>query len=358
VVVADLEDARRAHLHWVTDTEPGISRRHRGTGFGYCRSDGAAVRDRPTLDRIRALAVPPAWTDVWICPDPDGHIQATGRDARKRKQYRYHERWRELRDANKYDRTIAFAQALPRIRARVAADLRLRGLVRNRVLAAIVRLLDLTLIRVGNAEYAKDNKSYGLTTMRSSHAVIDGDGIRLSFRGKGGKRVVAEVHDRRVATIMERCTTLPGEDLFQYLDEDEVAHGISSDDVNAYLRDIAGDDFSAKDFRTWAGTVITARALREAGIAGSSSEEKRLVTEAVREAAGQLGNTVAVCRRCYVHPQVIKAYADGTLLTLRFGTSSTASTTIGRVPESLRSEERAVLRLLRANARDTARKRA
>jgi DNA topoisomerase-1 len=344
VVDAELADARRAHLHWVTDSGPGISRRRRGSSFGYLKGD-APIRDRETLARIRALAVPPAWTDVWICPDPNGQIQATGRDARKRKQYRYHVRWREIRDANKYDRTIAFAEALPHIRARVESDLRLRGLVRNRVLAAIVRLLDLTLIRVGNAEYAKDNKSYGLTTMRSSHAVIDGDAIRLSFRGKGGKRVIAETHDRRVATVMQRCTELPGEELFQYEDEDGEAHAVTSEDVNTYLREIVGNDFSAKDFRTWAGTVITANALRTLGPAETATDEKRRLIEAVSEAATQLGNTVAVCRRCYVHPQIFAAYSDGTLLKVRFG-SDTAS-----VSGSLRSAERAVLRLLRAAER-------
>jgi DNA topoisomerase I len=341
VVDAEVADAQRAHLHWVTDTAAGISRRRRGSSFSYLK-DGTPIRDHQTLARIRALAVPPAWTDVWICPDPNGHIQATGRDARKRKQYRYHERWREIRDSNKYDRTIAFAQALPHIRARVDSDLRLRGLVRNRVLAAMVRLLDLTLIRVGNPEYAKDNKSYGLTTMRSSHVVIEGDAIRLSFRGKGGKRVAAEAHDRRVATVMQRCTSLPGEELFQYVDEDGEPHAVTSDDVNAYLREIAGDDFSAKDFRTWAGTVITAHALRTSGPSATAADEKRHVIEAVSEAAAQLGNTVAVCRRCYVHPQVFEAYGDGTLLQLRFGTGGAT------VSGSLRSDERAVLRLLRA----------
>jgi DNA topoisomerase-1 len=347
---ADLEDARRAHLHWVPDTGPGITRRRRGSHFSYLK-DGAPVRDRPTLDRIRALAVPPAWTDVWICPDPNGHIQATGRDARKRKQYRYHERWREVRDSNKYDRTVAFGEALPRIRARVDSDLRLRGLVRNRVLAAIVRLLDLTLIRVGNAEYAEDNKSYGLTTLRSSHAVISGEAIRLSFRGKGGKRVTAEARDRRVATIMRRATNLPGEELFQYVDEDGEARAVASDDVNAYLREIAGDDFSAKDFRTWAGTVITAHALRTLGPSETATEEKRRVIEAVSEAASQLGNTVAVCRRCYVHPQVFTAYGNGTLAKLRFGIASAEQASDAVLSGSLRPDERAVLRLLHAGER-------
>jgi DNA topoisomerase-1 len=361
VSIADVDAARSAHLRWVSDSTPGITRRRHGAHFRYAHPDGSPVRDNETLERIRSLAVPPAWTDVWICPNPLGHLQATGRDARKRKQYRYHPRWREARDESKYDHTIEFAEALPRIRARVDADLRRRGLSRARVLAAVVRLLDLTLIRVGNAEYAKENGSYGLTTMRTSHADIAGDSIRLSFRGKGGKRVVADVRDRKVATIMQRCTALPGEELFQYVDDDGEARGVSSDDVNAYLKEIGGGDFSAKDFRTWAGTVITARSLRTLGASTNSSEEKRRVLEAVGSAATELGNTVAICRRCYVHPQVLSAYTDGSLLRLRFGALTIVS---GRSEAStvrgLRPDERAVLRLLRSagNARGsrTARK--
>jgi DNA topoisomerase-1 len=346
-VTVDLEAARRAHLRWVNDAAPGIGRRKHGDHFRYARPDGSPVRDAETLSRIRALAIPPAWTDVWICVEPLGHIQATGRDARGRKQYRYHTRWREARDESKYDRTIEFAEALPRIRAQVDADLRRRGLQRERVLAAVVRLLDLTLIRIGNAEYAKENKSFGLTTLRASHVAIDGDNIRLSFRGKGGKRVTADVHDRRVAAVMERCTTLPGEELFQYVDDEGAGRTVSSDDVNTYLREIGGGDFSAKDFRTWAGTVITARSLRELGACATTTEEKRRMIEAVREAATHLGNTVAVCRRCYVHPHVLNAYSDGSLLNLRFG-GKVVPRNDPSSPAGLRADERAVLRLLRS----------
>jgi DNA topoisomerase I len=342
-----LEAAREAHLRWVSDDVPGITRRSRGAHFRYLNPDGSAVTDTTTLSRIRSLAIPPAWTGVWISTDPRGHIQATGRDARKRKQYRYHQRWREVRDDAKYDHSIEFAQALPRIRAQVDVDLRRRGLSRERVLAAVVRLLDLTLIRIGNPEYAKENKSYGLTTMRTTHATVDGDDIRLSFRGKGGKRVSAMVHDRRVARVMARCTSLAGEELFQYLDDDGEAHTVTSDDVNAYLQSAGGGDFTAKDFRTWAGTVITARSLRELGASATSTEEKRRMVEAITVAATQLGNTVAVCRRSYVHPEVLSAYTDGTLLKLRFGSQSSAAAVEEPLTGNLRSDERAVLRLLR-----------
>ena len=345
------EAAREARLRWVNDDAPGIIRRSHGAHFRYTNPDGSGVTDQETLRRIRSLAIPPAWTSVWICSDPRGHIQATGRDARKRKQYRYHPRWREVRDDAKYDHSIEFAQALPRIRAQVDVDLRRRGLSRERVIAAVVRLLDLTLIRIGNAEYAKENRSYGLTTMRTSHASLDGDDIRLSFRGKGGKRVTATVHDGRVATVMARCTTLPGEELFQYLDDDGEAHTVTSDDVNAYLQTAGGGDFTAKDFRTWAGTVITARSLRELGASATSTEEKRRMVEAITVAATQLGNTVAVCRRSYVHPEVLTAYTDGTLLKLRFGGRSSAAAVDELPAADLRSDERAVLRLLRTIAK-------
>lgn len=336
--------ARRMRLRWANDAAPGITRRRRGRGFVYRRPSGSPVRDPATLTRIRALAIPPAWQDVWISTDPIGHIQATGRDARKRKQYRYHDRWREERDASKYDRVVEFAQALPRIRGRVDADLRARGLTRERVLAAIVRLLDVTMIRVGNEEYARDNRSYGLTTMRSSHVTIAGDTISLSFRGKGGKRVTADVHESRVATIMQRCTALPGEELFQYLDGDDAVHAIGSDDVNEYLRDAAGGEFSAKDFRTWAGTVITAHALSEPDPDGGLVNERNRIKEAIAEAAAQLGNTPAVCRRCYIHPEVFAAYEDGSLAKLRFGPRTSGAAK--RVRTGLRPEERATLRLL------------
>ena len=332
-IAAGVEVARRAQLRWVSDAMPGIARRRHGDSFVYTRPNGSRVRDPATLQRISGLAVPPAWSDVWICADPDGHIQATGRDMRRRKQYRYHPHWCEVRDEAKYDRVIEFGKALPRIRSRVDIDLNRRSLTRERVLAATVRLLDLTLARVGNAEYAKANGSYGLTTMRARHVDIDGERIRLNFRGKGGKRVTADVRDRRVATVLQRCTTLPGEELFQYVDENDDVHTVTSDDVNAYLREISGSDFTAKDFRTWAGTVTAACALRELGAFDSMREAKLQVRQAIERAAGQLGNTAAICRRCYVHPQVLDAYMDGSLLKARFR------------PEA---EERAVLRLLSA----------
>jgi len=347
-LTVDLEAARRAHLRWVTDTAPGIARRRHGAHFRYTRPDGLSVRDVDTLRRIKSLAIPPAWTDVWICSDAAGHIQATGRDARGRKQYRYHPRWREVRDEAKYDRTIEFAEALPRIRGQVDADLRRRGLQRERVLAAVVRLLDLTLIRIGNPEYAKENRSFGLTTLRADHVDLNGDTIHLSFRGKGGKRVTAGVHDRAVASVMQRCTSLPGEELFQYVDDEGKARAVTSDDVNAYLREIGGGDFSAKDFRTWAGTVITARSLRELGACATTADEKRRLLEAVAVAATHLGNTVAVCRRCYVHPQVLNAYSDGSLLKLRFGGTAVEARPDRSGSTSLRGDERAVLRLLRS----------
>ena len=342
--------ARRADLRWVTDTIPGITRRRSGAGFRYVARNGGVVRDLETLRRIRDLSIPPAWTDVWISPDPAGHIQATGRDARGRKQYRYHPRWREIRDEDKFDRTIAFAEALPRIRSRVDADLRRQALCRERVLAAIVRLLDKTLVRVGNVEYARSNRSYGLTTMRANHVAIDGDSIHLSFPGKGGRRVTADVSDRRVARVMQRCTSLRGEELFQYVGHDGEARMVTSDDVNAYLSEIAGGDFTAKDFRTWAGTVIAARALGEFGAGATTRETKQQLTAAIGEAARHLGNTVAVCRRCYVHPQVLRAHAVGALAKLRFVDAGSGRRQERAGGGKLRPEERAVLRLLRAGA--------
>jgi DNA topoisomerase I len=332
-IAAGVEVARRAELRWVSDVMPGITRRRHGASFVYTRANGSKVRDQATLQRINTVAVPPAWTDVWICPDPDGHIQATGRDMRRRKQYRYHPRWCEVRDETKYDRVIEFGKALPRIRSRVESDLGRRGLTRERVLAATVRLLDLTLARVGNAEYAKANGSYGLTTMRARHVDLDGEHIRLSFRGKGGKRVTADVRDRRVATVLQRCTTLPGEDLFHYVDGNGEVHTVTSDDVNSYLREVSGSEFTAKDFRTWAGTVTAACALRDLGTFNSLREAKRQVRHAIERTAGRLGNTAAICRRCYVHPQVLDAYMDGSLLKAQFRRGA---------------EERAVLRLLSA----------
>jgi DNA topoisomerase-1 len=350
--MSELSDARAAAdaagLRYVSDDRPGIRRRRAGRGFSYRAPDGSLVRDRELLRRIRSLAVPPAWTHVWICPDPDGHIQASGRDARGRKQYRYHPSWREIRDSTKFARTILFAEALPRIRERVAHDMSLPGVPREKILATVVRLLETTLIRVGNAEYARDNGSYGLTTLRTRHARIRGSRLRLRFTGKGGKRHEVDIMDRRVAGIVKRCQELPGQELFAYVDDDGVVRDVGSADVNAYLWEIGGHDFTAKDFRTWAGTVLAARALeaqdRESlDVASSEREVKSRVLRAVEQVAKSLGNTPSVCRQCYVHPAVFDAYIDGAMVR---ATRRRAARTVER-DGSLDQEERRVLKLLR-----------
>ena len=308
VVVAD-----SAGLAYVSDEDPGIRRRKSGAGFAYVGPDGKPVKDAATLERIRKLAIPPAYSDVWICPDPQGHIQATGRDARGRKQYRYHERWRSVRDETKYARMAAFGRALPSIRARVDADLSKRGLPREKVLAAVVRLLEMTLIRVGNTEYARTNNSFGLTTMRDRHVKFEGSEVRFEFKGKSGVAHKTGVRDRRLARIVKSCQDIPGQRLFQYVDEDGVRHAVESADVNAYLREITGEDFTAKDFRTWAGTIAAAKALAMQPAPASDREAKQLVTTCVKATAGLLGNTPAVCRSAYIHPEVIQAFVEGRL---------------------------------------------
>jgi DNA topoisomerase I len=300
-------------LRYTPDGGPGISRRRAGKGWSFRGPDGTAVRDPQDLRRIRALAIPPAWTDVWINPDPRGHIQATGRDARGRKQYRYHEKWRATRDETKFSRMIAFGEALPRIRERIAADLSLPGLAREKILATIVRLLDESLIRVGNSEYARDNGSYGLTTLREEHVDVSGSTVRFAFRGKSGKMHEIGVRDRRVARIIQRLQDLPGQHLFQYLDADGEPRTIDSDDVNAYLREIAGQEFTAKDFRTWAGTVLAAHSLRGLGPSETQTAMKANIVTAIDAVAERLGNTRAVCRSSYIHPAVLLGYETGTL---------------------------------------------
>jgi DNA topoisomerase I len=267
------------------------------------------------LKRIRSLAIPPAWTSVWICPYPNGHIQATGRDKRGRKQYRYHPRWREVRDESKYGKMLVFGRVLPVIRARVDADLRRRGLSRERVLAAVVRLMEVTLCRVGNNEYARANKSYGLTTLRDRHVDIDGSRIHLSFRAKHGIRHETDIRDRRLARIVKDCRDLPGYELFQYLDEEGNRHSIDSADVNEYLREISGEEITAKDFRTWAATNLAALALQEFELFDTEAKKKHAVVRAVENVAKHLGNTPAICRKCYIHPAVFDGYLDGTLAT-------------------------------------------
>jgi DNA topoisomerase-1 len=306
-------DVQPRGLVYVNDHEPGLRRVSSGSGFSYRDADGRPVKDPETLERIRKLVIPPAWTQVWICPDPRGHIQATGRDQRGRKQYRYHDAWREARDENKYDRLIAFGRALPRLRKRVQADLARRGLPREKVLAAVVRLLESTLILVGNAEYAKLNGSFGLTTLRDRHAKISATGVVFEFRGKSGKVHRTGLRDRRLARIVKSCQDLPGQRLFQYLDENGERSAVGSADVNAYLREAMGEDFSAKDFRTWAGTLSAVRALLTVPPPASETEAKRQQAICVKAIAGLLGNTPAVCRKAYIHPGVLEAHARGGL---------------------------------------------
>jgi DNA topoisomerase-1 len=307
------ESARAAGLRYVSDEKPGLRRRRSGKGWTYLNPAGKVVGDAEDRARIRALAIPPAWTDVWICPRADGHIQATGRDARGRKQYRYHPEWRAVRDETKFGRMVAFAGALPAIRARIDADLSRRGMPRAKVLAAVVRLLELTLIRVGNDEYARDNDSYGLTTLRSDHVDVEGSVLRFRFRGKSGVAHELGVRDRRVARIVERCQDLPGEELFEYVDDEGEPHRVSSDDVNDYLREASGQDFTAKDFRTWGGTVLALFALRRMGPAEGAAEAKKNVVEAVKQVARALRNRPATCRKFYIHPAVPAAYVEGDL---------------------------------------------
>jgi DNA topoisomerase-1 len=332
--------AVEAGLRYSSDDRPGITRRRSGRGFTYRRPDGSTVRDPDTLARIRSIAIPPAWTDVWIAQSPRGHIQATGRDARGRKQYRYHAEWRSTRDEAKYDRVIGFARALPRIRAQVDADLSRAGLPREKVLALVVRLLELTLLRVGNDEYRRLNGSFGLTTLRRRHAEVDGSVVRFRFRGKGGRVQETTVRDRRLARAVARCQELPGQELFAYVDDAGDARDVRSDDVNDYLRSIAGDAYTAKDFRTWAATVLAWRALRSAEPAEGPAA-RRSVTDAIDAVAERLGNTTAVCRSSYVHPGVVEAYLGGDM---------------GRGPwtragPGSKAEEAAVIRLLRRQAR-------
>lgn len=336
-----IEAAKEAGLRYVTDERRGIRRHRAGRGFRYVGPGGGPIADESELRRIRKLAIPPAWTDVWISPDPRGHLQATGRDAKGRKQYRYHERFREIRDETKYERMLDFAKALPKIRARVDADLGAARLTREKVLATVVHLLETTLIRVGNEEYAKENRSYGLTTLRERHVDVDGSRVRFRFRGKSGKEHDVDVRDRRVARVIEQLQELPGQELFCYVGDDGEVHTVDSDDVNAYLREIAGQEFTAKDFRTWAGTVLAAKALSAIEHVENVRIAKKHVTEAVERVAARLGNTRTVCRKCYIHPAIVDAYLDGDLArTLR----GRATKQLDR--DDLTEDEERVLRFL------------
>ncbi len=336
-----LESAKVAGLRYVNDeTSPGIRRVGRLSRVRYVRPDGRPLTDPAELQRVRSLAIPPAWTEVWICADANGHLQATGRDARGRKQYRYHARWREVRDEVKYGRLIAFAEALPGIRRRTDADLRRPGLPREKVLATVVQLLEKTLIRVGNEEYARENGSVGLTTMKDGHATVKGGIVRFSFRGKSRVQHAIDLQDRRLARIIKACRDLPGQELFQYLGDDGTTQSIGSSDVNAYLREISGQDFTAKDFRTWAGTVLAAQALAELQVSATAAAARRSIVAAIESVAKRLGNTKAVCRKCYIHPAILEAYMDGaTIQTLRSRARLAEGVGLG-------AEERAVVRLI------------
>jgi DNA topoisomerase-1 len=309
------ESAAEAGLRYVRNCGPCIRRVRSGKSFRYLDPSGRPLRDPKHLQRIRSLVIPPAWTDVWICPSANGHLQAVGRDARGRKQYRYHPQYRAVRDQAKFSRTIAFGTVLSVIRQRARKDLELRGLPREKVLAAVVRLLETTLIRVGNDEYARENDSFGLTTMRNHHVKIDGATLMFRFRGKSGLDHSIELADRHLARIVKRCQELPGRELFEYVDESGTVRAVDSGDVNDYIRSIAGDDFTAKDFRTWAGTVLAVRELYAAGAAPSESAAKRAVVEAVKNVARRLGNRPATCRKYYIHPAILDAYSDGALFT-------------------------------------------
>jgi DNA topoisomerase-1 len=342
--------ARAAGLRYDNPDDPGNSRRRHGRGFAYRGPDGQRIRDADTLRRIRRLAIPPAWTEVWICVSGNGHIQAVGRDARGRRQYRYHELWRQVRDETKYERSVAFARALPHLRAQVARDLRRAGLPREKVVATVVRLLETTLLRVGNDEYARANRSFGLTTLRNRHARVDGHRLRLCFRGKGGKSHEVGLRDRRLARIIRECQELPGQRLFQYQDAEGATQAVTSDDVNDYIRRATGGDFTAKDFRTWAGTLLAARALREIAAAEDEPAKKSL-SRAIEDVARSLGNTPTVCRSCYIHPAVVDAYLDGTLARALQRRRSPALANDTRLDH----DERTVLGLLQRRAGEQAR---
>jgi DNA topoisomerase-1 len=343
--VVDVKDAAEyAGLVYVSDDKPGIRRRRAGKGFRYENSDGKKVTDPSTLKRIKTLAVPPAWTDVWICSKANGHVQATGRDARGRKQYRYHPRFREVRESTKYHHMLAFAESLPAIRRKAQKHLALPGLPREKVLATIVRLLEATLIRVGSDEYARINKSYGLTTLKNRHVEVNGSALKFNFKGKSGKVWKLGVRDRRIAKVIRACQDLPGQELFQYVDDDGETCDVTSTNVNAYLREISGEDITAKDFRTWHGTVLAALALQEFAKFDSEAGAKRNIRKAIQTVAARLGNTPTICRKCYIHPEIISSYVEGSLL---FQVKRKAEEELRQDLASLSPEEAAVLTLLR-----------
>ena len=346
VVVGDpMEAAEEAGLRYVGEDQPGYTRKLKDDDFEYFDTEGKPICDEQRLLRIKRLAIPPAYTDVWICPASNGHIQATGRDARGRKQYRYHERWRVVRDENKYERIVIFGQALPKIRRRVSKDLSLPGLPQNKVLATVVQLLQRTFIRVGNEEYARENKSFGLTTMKDRHVDIKGSKLRFRFRGKSGKQHEVDMQDRRIAKIVSKLQDLPGQDLFQYVDDSGEIRDITSEDVNNYLREITGEDFTAKDFRTWAGTVLAAMALNALGAFETKKQAKANIKDAISAVAKILGNTPAICRKCYVHPAVLETYLDGQTIE---GLKQKTDQVLEDEALDLRDSEKAILKFLQA----------
>lgn len=341
------EFAAATGLRWVNDTAPGIRRLKRGKAFEYRSPAGKKLADEATLRRIRSLVIPPAWTDVWISPHTDGHIQATGIDARKRKQYRYHPHWRKTRDQSKFDRMLAFGKQLPKIRRATRQHLKLPGLPRQKVLAAMVQLLEKTLIRIGNDEYAKANNHFGLTTMRDRHATIKGDTVTFRFQGKSGVHHDLELHDGKLAKIIRACQELPDQELFAYRNDDGTWSDVTSSDVNGYLKEIAGQDFTAKDFRTWAGTVLAAQALQEISSFDTQIEAKKNILRAVESVARKLGNTTSVCRKCYIHPEILDAYLDGSLIDTLQQRAKAALRNVAQ----LHPEEAAVLAFLQERLR-------
>jgi len=345
-IVSDpIDAAEEAGLRYVSDDQPGYTRRVKGDDFDYFDTEGKLIRDEQRLLRVKRLAIPPAYTSVWICPSPNGHIQATGRDARGRKQYRYHERWREVREENKYDRMVAFGDALPKIRRRVNKDLALPSLPRNKVLATVVQLLERTFIRVGNEAYARENKSFGLTTMQDRHVDVKGSQLRFRFRGKRGIKHQIDLTDRRIAKIVSKFQDLPGQELFQYVDDEGEVRDITSQDVNDYLREVTGQDFTAKDFRTWAGTVLAAMALSVLDPFETKKQARANIKDAIRAVSKLLGNTPVICRKCYVHPAILEAYLDGNSIE---GLKQKAEEAVTQNRYDLRSSETAVLNFLQA----------
>lgn len=343
LITDPIQSAKTAGLRYVKDSSPGIRRRRRGRGFSYIDRDGQPISDPEELERIKALAIPPAWEDVWICPIPKGHLQATGRDAKGRKQYRYHPDWGKVRSQTKFNRLLVFSGALPQIRQQTERDLALKGLPREKVLATVVRLLETTFIRVGNVEYVQENKTFGLTTLRNRHVDVSGSTVQFHFKGKSGVKHDIEIHNRRLAKIVKRCRDIPGYELFQYLDDEGQRQKIDSEDVNNYLREMTGEDFTAKDFRTWAGTVLAARELQKMKNFDSKTQAKKNVVQAIKAVAKELGNRPATCRKYYVHPAVIDAYLEGELEAIKeqYNESNSSDS-----PHGLRAEEQALVAIL------------